>query len=60
MKRQIRTNAAAAIFDAARKLDTGLVLVAALSKRSSGHFAGSITVSRVASTDGVELRRVAI
>jgi hypothetical protein len=59
MKHQIRTDAAVAMFDAARKLDTGQEIALALSQRSSGRFGGSIIANRVVSTNGVELQRVA-
>jgi hypothetical protein len=49
----IRTNAAVAISDAARKLDTGPELAPVLSQRSSGRSDGSISVNRAVNTDGV-------
>ena len=55
MKRQIRINAAAVIFNAVRKLDTGQELVLELLQPSFGRFGGSTIVSHVVSTDGVEL-----
>jgi hypothetical protein len=52
MKRQIRTNAVAATFDAAKKLDTGPEHVRALSQRSSERFGASIIVRHAVNTDG--------
>jgi hypothetical protein len=55
MKRQIRTNAAAATFDAARKQATNRALVLVSSQQNSGRSAGSITVSRAANMNGQEI-----
>ena len=54
MKRQTRTNAAAATSDAAKKPDTSQALAPDLLPRSSGHFGGNTIVRRAASMDGAE------
>jgi hypothetical protein len=56
MRRLIRISAAAAMFDAARKLATSQELVRGLYQRNSGRFGGSITVRPAGSMDGVEVR----
>ena len=50
-----RTNAAAAIYAAARKLDTGQELAPVRSQLSSGRSDGSTTVNRAVITDDVVL-----
>jgi len=55
MKRQIHINAAAAIFAAARKLDTSPEHVRLLSLRSSGRSDGNIIVCLAANMDGAEV-----
>jgi len=57
-RRQIRINAAVAMFDAARKLDTSLEHVPPQSLRSSGRFVGSTTVRLAANMRGAVPKRV--
>jgi hypothetical protein len=59
LRPQIRTNAAVAISDAARKLDTRQELAPALSQRSFGRSGGNITVSRAVNRDGAALNLAA-
>ena len=54
-RRQILTNAAVAISDAAKRLDTSQEFAPALSPRSSGRSDGSTTVRPAANMDGAEV-----
>jgi len=58
--RHIPTNAVVAIFDAAKKLDTGQEYVRVLSPQSSGRFVGSITVNHAVNTNGADLKHGAL
>ena len=55
MKLQILTSVVAAIFNAAKKLDTSPDHVRALSQQSFGRFGGNITVRPAVNMDGVEV-----
>ena len=56
MKLQTLTSVVAAIFDAAKRLDTGPVHAPALSRRGFGRSGGSFTVRPAANMDGAEVR----